>query len=334
MATLKRNITQAIADFDGVKAAIEESGVEVPYDTDTAEYGNLVRKAVGLNESAMNELRDDLKVLETVVAEKADAKNVYTKEEVNSLISIIDASAESVKYEIFSKPTTALVDYREKEIRILCTADTEFVKQIVGAKVDADNYYIGFKAYAPDDKIVSFKEDMAQTIADDTMYFFENNEFAGIDEYGRKYSVVWFAVAKYNAETDTWEYYGAKSTINNYIGWYYSVEWYDANGNKVASDTIRINLSNEDCHNNIEPFFMNGVVKGVAVNGTFLKMGNNVVNIPVADTETFGVIKSSNKENKIKVTVDGDMEVNNVNVNKLVQTDGETLTLDSGSSVI
>lgn len=46
MATLKENIKQAIADFDDVKSAIEESGVEVPYDTNTSEYGNLVRKAV------------------------------------------------------------------------------------------------------------------------------------------------------------------------------------------------------------------------------------------------------------------------------------------------
>ena len=46
MATLKENIAQAIADFDEIEAAIEESGVEVPYGTDTSEYGNLVRQAV------------------------------------------------------------------------------------------------------------------------------------------------------------------------------------------------------------------------------------------------------------------------------------------------
>lgn len=46
MATLKQNIAQAIADFNDIEAAIEESGVDVPYGTDTSEYGNLVRQAV------------------------------------------------------------------------------------------------------------------------------------------------------------------------------------------------------------------------------------------------------------------------------------------------
>lgn len=46
MATLKSNIKQAIADFDDIEKAIEESGIDVPYDTNTSEYGNLVRQAV------------------------------------------------------------------------------------------------------------------------------------------------------------------------------------------------------------------------------------------------------------------------------------------------
>lgn len=54
MATLKQNITQAIADFDSIKDAIEESGVPVPYDTDTSEYGDLIRKAVASGKGIVN----------------------------------------------------------------------------------------------------------------------------------------------------------------------------------------------------------------------------------------------------------------------------------------
>lgn len=43
MATLEENINQAIADFDDIKAAIEEQGGEVPSGTDTSEYGNKIR---------------------------------------------------------------------------------------------------------------------------------------------------------------------------------------------------------------------------------------------------------------------------------------------------
>lgn len=44
MATnAEKVIEQAISDFDDIEAAIEESGIDVPYDTDTSEYGNLIR---------------------------------------------------------------------------------------------------------------------------------------------------------------------------------------------------------------------------------------------------------------------------------------------------
>ena len=42
---LKTNILQAIADFDDMEEALEECGVDVPYDTDTATYGDKVRLA-------------------------------------------------------------------------------------------------------------------------------------------------------------------------------------------------------------------------------------------------------------------------------------------------
>ena len=43
---------------------------------------------------------------------------------------------------------------------------------------------------------------------------------------------------------------------------------------------------------------------------------------------------SSAAENKVSVGADGTMEVNSVNVNKLVQTDSEALILNGGSSAV
>ena len=43
MATLEENIAQAISDFDDIKNAIEEQGVEVPAGTDTSAYGRMIR---------------------------------------------------------------------------------------------------------------------------------------------------------------------------------------------------------------------------------------------------------------------------------------------------
>ena len=168
---------------------------------------------------------------------------------------IIDAIPEvyvARKYEISHKPDGTLVDYRDKEIRIMCSANTEWSTQISGENADANSYYIGFKAYAPDGA-VSFKEDLAEIIADDTMYYFENNEFAGVDGNSRRFSIVWLPVAK--LKDGVWTYYGETSTNTKYIGWYYTVEWFNENGQLIDTDTIRINLSNEDCHNNIKSFY-------------------------------------------------------------------------------
>lgn len=56
--TKEQILLQAISDFDSIETAIEECGVDVPYDTDTSEYGNKVRevyaKAVADSKSVFN----------------------------------------------------------------------------------------------------------------------------------------------------------------------------------------------------------------------------------------------------------------------------------------
>lgn len=89
---------------------------------------------------------------------------------------------------------------------------------------------------------------------------------------------------------------------------------------------------------------LDGVEAGAQVNDietitlggseTALPISNKNVNIPVATAEVLGVVMGSAAENKIAVGTDGTMEVNSVNVNKLVQTTGETLILNGGSSAI
>lgn len=233
------------------------------------------------------------------------------------------ATFEKVKYEISSKPVGTLVNYGEKEIRVMCPSDTEWVLQQSGEGANASVYYIGFKAYAPDDSVVSFKEDLAQTISDETMYSFEDNEFAGVDKFGRKYSIVWLPAAIYDEATSTWSYYGAHSSVGKYIGWYYSVEWYNADGVKVAADTIRINLSNEACHSAIEPYFMGSVVKGVSLGGTLLDMVEGKVDIPVG-----AGLKGSEE---ITVAEDGTLGIGQISFSKIVQTE-EEIVLDGGGA--
>lgn len=159
----------------------------------------------------------------------------------------------TTKYEVSHKPTGTLVDYREKEVRIMCPKDTEWTVQNVGPTGDKTKHYLGFKAYAPEGAF-SFKEDLALDVLDNTRYYFTDNDFAGIDPDGCKYSIFWLAAASLN--DGVWTYYGASSTSNKYIGWYYTVEWYDEEEKLIGTDTIRINLSNEYCHYIIEDYYM------------------------------------------------------------------------------
>ena len=272
----------------------------------------------------------------------ADINNLYSligeepiKDQIASAIATSGHIAESktmamfeqVKYEVSNKPVGALVDYREKEIRVMCPANTEWKLQQSGENADASKYYIGFKAYAPSDA-VSFKEDTAEIIADETMYSFENNEFAGIDVYGRKYSIIWLPVAAYDESAQTWTYYGATSNADHYVGWYYSVEWYDMEGVKIGTDRIRINLTNEDCHNEIKPFYMEGVVpnaiESISVGGTLLDIVNGKVDIPLG-----AGLKGSDE---IEIEEDGTLRIKAMSFDKLMEGDNE-LVFDGGGAV-
>lgn len=185
--------------------------------------------------------------------EKTDLSIYAKKDEVRAI-------AQMTEYEIFSKPYGTLVNYMENEIRVMCPADTQWVKQEVGATGNANMCYMGFKAYAPDGA-VSFKEGDRGVIVDKMFDF--NDEFAGTDEYGRNYSVCWLALAQYDDSTDEWTYFGKDSTENKYIGWDYVVEWYDANGVKIAADAIRINLSNEECHMGAHPSYVTEIKSSI-----------------------------------------------------------------------
>lgn len=85
---------------------------------------------------------------------------------------------------------------------------------------------------------------------------------------------------------------------------------------------------------------LNGIQDGAQVNiletikvaGQALPISEKGVDIVIATAQAAGVVKSSDAENKIAVGVDGTMEVNSLNVKKLVQSVGDTLTLNGGGA--
>ena len=155
------------------------------------------------------------------------------------------------KYNISNVPDGTVIDYREKEIRIMCPKDAVFTKQSVGEGGNANMYYMTFTTYFPEEA-VAFREGDRGVLVDEYLNF-EDTAGTGIDKHGRKFKQHWFALASFNGAS--WNYYGKTSSLDKYIGWTYCVEYYNEQGEVIGSDCIRLNLSNEECHNAMEPYY-------------------------------------------------------------------------------
>jgi hypothetical protein len=142
------------------------------------------------------------------------------------------------------------------EIRVMCPTNAVFVKQNVGVGGDPSCYYCTFKTYFPEGA-VGYIEHLGNQVDEEILTTFS------VDEYGRKYQTTWLALAKYNETTNVWTYYGANSSEKKFIGWDYQIDWYNADGVMIASDSVRINLSNEKCHSIIEPYYVGTMKKEI-----------------------------------------------------------------------
>lgn len=203
-----------------------------------------------IDESGLSEAEVNAKI-KTAMSNSIDTANAYT----NKMVEAAMSEHLTKKYEITDVPTGTLVNINESEIKIMCPQNSQWTKQSVGDGGDANNYYATFKTYVPSDDVVGYIEHLNDKVDSEILTKFS------IDEYGRKYQPTWLAIAKYDESTDTWTYYGASSTANHYIGWNYQIDWYNADGVMIASDYIRINLSNEKCHHSAEPYYINNAVK-------------------------------------------------------------------------
>lgn len=213
---------------------------------------------------------ESLTALETELATKVNAAEVDKK--INTAVTDSVASAKSYtdgkveaainehivkKYEITGVPEGTLVKISDSEIRVMCPVDAVFTKQSVGVGGDANSYYMTLKTYIYDDKAVGYVEHLGNQVDSEILTDLKT------DEYGRRYQLTWLALAKYDETTGIWNYYGKNSTNEKYTGWDYQLDLYDANGVMIGSDCIRINLSNEQCHSTIEPYYVGGISKEI-----------------------------------------------------------------------
>ena len=198
------------------------------------------------NESGLSEEEVNAKI-DTAVSDVEDKANTYTDKMMETV--------EAIKYEITDVPVGTLVNYSENEIRVMCPQNSEWMLQNVGVGGDPNCYYCTFKTYAPSDDAVGYIEHLGDEVDSEILTDLYT------DEYGRRYQPTWLALAKHDKDADTWTYYGSNSSMEKYIGWDYQIDWYNADGVMIASDGIRINLSNEECHYSSKPYYVDNAVK-------------------------------------------------------------------------
>lgn len=73
------------------------------------------------------------------------------------------------------------------------------------------------------------------------------------------------------------------------------------------------------------------VIESIKLNGTALSIDAKAVNIPLVTADTAGIVISSANENTISYA-NGIGTVNSLNINKLVQTEGDVLIIDGGKA--
>lgn len=239
---------------------------------------------------------------------------------ISSDVEKLERHAVLEKLAVATAPAGTIINYFQDEIRVMAPADT------VWEANRGDYYYMSVRFYAPEGAKY-FKESASASleIDDDTFYEFENNEFAGIDEHGCKYSLVWLPMAI--VKDGVWTYYGSQSSVQKYIGWYHRCDWYDEGKKLIGSNVYRVNLSNESCLSDQLPYYMGQYV-------TKKELEEGKIEIPVATDTLIGGVISSSEINKVSVGADGKMEVNSIGISKLENEEGFTLVLDGGSAPI
>lgn len=185
----------------------------------------------------------------TMLLATAKQDGAMSKEDKAKLDAIPEVYV-AKKYEILNAPAGTLVNYGEREIRIMCPNGAEYNLQNVGVGGDSNTYYVTFRTYAPSNDVVGYVEHLGGQSDAEILKDIKT------DKYGRRYQTTWLGVARLDTASGIWNYYGKNSSVDKFIGWDYQIDWYDENDVMVASDNIRINLSNESCHNETMPYYM------------------------------------------------------------------------------
>ena len=149
------------------------------------------------------------------------------------------------------------VSYRDEEIRVMYSTLTPWAPQ--DEAEDPNTVTMALRAYSP-------AEATGYRIAlEDEITEGEVTAFGDPDSLGRNYVETRLPVATYDAGDSAWTYLGSSSTAGKYVGWYVTVEWYNAGNKIIGSETVRVNLATESTFNSNIPGYMGDYAKSTDV---------------------------------------------------------------------
>lgn len=217
-------------------------------------------------------------------------------------------AALALKANIADVYTKAEVDSKDDALRQLISEQIHFTTKIVTSELDV--------------------------VDPGTLYLIKDVTAIGSDIY-EEYILVDGVVTKIGTtETDLTNYYTKEETDTQ-------IEqiFFDLNGDVTTAELLnQFNSYTEITDQRIEKLEQakanSNVIESVQINGIDLPVDENkAVNIPIGG-ESLGVVKSSTEDNQVSIDAEGNMEVNSIHLEKIVQSPNTRLILYGGSASI
>lgn len=263
------------------------------------------------DDSAVENLQTEVEQLQTAVdgintelVNKADTNDVYTKTET-------DAKIEAAISGIYTP-----------------VGSSDFANLPTPGADNLGNVIIVNDGFTTDDKFVTSGQEYP---AGTNVVVVKT----GSDPDTYKYEILSTSVdlTDYLTKTDASATYLTKAEAENKVTGL--VDDLNSKVDKVAGKGLSANDFTNDLKtklDGIEAGAQINVLESVKLNGQALPVSEKAVDIPIASSTVLGIVKGTNVENGVGINGDGTMVINKLNVNKLVQTEGDELILNGGNS--
>ena len=245
---------------------------------------------------------DKVNNLQEEVSEKANADNVYTKEEVYAKEEVYNKEEVYTKEEIYTKEETNTII--AAAVANISSLKREIVDILPAEDIDENTIYMVPKPSAEGASV--------QDTDTYNEYMYSNGKWELIG----------------STQVDLTDYAKVEDIAD-------ITEALDKKVDAVEGKGLSTNDFTDELLNKLNS--INGDlesigIEGIKINGIDLAIEDGKVNIPLATVNNAGVVISSEEIGKVKVETDGSMSVNGFDISNMVQETGEIIIFNGGSA--